>query len=195
MYTYPIVKVPDVLGLLKPFHRLRNHPSCSSDDETKKGLMEPAFSIILNRNFKNMIFQDKMLDAYCPDFIYFNKKINLYIDIEIDEPYKLSTKEPIHFTGSDELRDSFFLSKGWCVIRFSEKQVVRQYQECCNEIKKLVNSIYRNSHRFSNNKLYLEKEPVWTKEVAIRMSKEDFRYSYLSQKNNLLMINLLKDVK
>jgi len=41
-----------------------------------------------------LILQKKIL---CPDFIFYDPVSKLKIDIEIDEPYVLTTGEPIHY--------------------------------------------------------------------------------------------------
>ena len=45
------------------------------------------------------------------------------INIEVDEPYSLFSREARHCSGEDDLRDNYFLERGWAVIRFSENQV------------------------------------------------------------------------
>lgn len=40
---------------------------------------------------------------YVPDFIFFDEEIGLIIDIEIDEPYNLRDKEPIHYLESHSI--------------------------------------------------------------------------------------------
>ena len=41
---------------------------------------------------------------YTPDFAYIDERLNLYIDIEIDEPYVYRTGKPTHYLTSLSLR-------------------------------------------------------------------------------------------
>lgn len=57
---------------------------------------------ILNRNY-----------SYRPDFCLYWAKKQLYIDIEIDEPYDIVSRKPIHYQGNgDNLRDRYFIRNG-----------------------------------------------------------------------------------
>ena len=82
---------------------------------------------------------------YTPDFAYIDEKTNLHIDIEIDEPYGYKSKKPLHYSGleKEKIRDEFFLDCLWIVIRFSEEQIVKYPQSCCQEIAKVINQITR----------------------------------------------------
>ena len=45
----------------------------------------------------------------------------------------------------DEIRDLFFTESGWLVIRFTEKQVHCQADECIDYIKNILNSLYNRN--------------------------------------------------
>src|SRR4051812_45600587 len=82
-------------------------------DNYKSGLTENYFEYKLDKYFRGHIKTKKVIDngwkyPYQPDFILYYQIHNLCIDIEIDEPYVLSNKLPIHF--NDEKRNNFFLS-------------------------------------------------------------------------------------
>jgi hypothetical protein len=85
---------------------------------------------------------------YEPDIVLFDKNLNLYIDIEIDEPYDGYYRYPTHYINpedeakQDNIRDLFFTESGWIVIRFTEKQVHCQPYDCIDYIKNVLNSIY-----------------------------------------------------
>src|SRR5690606_25978332 len=92
-----------------------------------KGATEDFFLTFLSNNISENIFTDLTLDyssvqkrfSYKPDFIIEVKELNLFIDIEIDEPYVGSNGSPIHFKKSnDNLRNNFFIDNKWIVIRF-----------------------------------------------------------------------------
>ncbi|TEB40545.1 hypothetical protein D0809_30065, partial [Flavobacterium circumlabens] len=98
---------------------------------------ESYFDYKLSKYFKGHIKTKKVIDngwkyPYQPDFILYYQKYNLCIDIEIDEPYAMGSKKPIHF--DDDKRNKFFLSKGWHIIRFAEEQICRYPDLCCKMI-------------------------------------------------------------
>ena len=45
---------------------------------------------------------------YYPDFTFICDETRLHIDIEIDEPYSLPDKKPIHYVGIDEWQNESF---------------------------------------------------------------------------------------
>ena len=75
---------------------------------------------------------------YEPDIVLIDKKINLYIDIEIDEPYDGYFRFPTHEEEKDDIRDLFFTESGWIVIKFTERQVHLQEKECVQLIKDVI---------------------------------------------------------
>jgi hypothetical protein len=119
---------------------------------------------------------------YEPDIVLFDKKLNLYIDIEIDEPYDGYFRYPTHCLRQEEehkqdnIRDLFFTESGWIVIRFTEKQVHLQGNECIEYIKNVLNSIY--NHDFYN-KPNCETEEQWDDNQCIKWEKEHYREKYL----------------
>ena len=71
--------------------------------------------------------------SYRPDIALVWEKYNLIIDIEIDESYDMVSRKPLHFKESaDYLRNLYFISQGWVVIRFSEEQVFYQNEILCS---------------------------------------------------------------
>ncbi|MCG3166186.1 MAG: hypothetical protein POELPBGB_01963 [Bacteroidia bacterium] len=159
----------------------------------KKGKSEDYFENYLNKWFTNKIYKDYSFlpnpdfEPFQPDFIYQGDN-DLHIDIEIDEPYDLETKIPLHYiddTGKhiDALRDSFFAElKCWAVIRFSEEQVVRYPNECCKVIANLIDFLTgENVYKMKLEKIgELKKTKKWTIDDATKMSEMNYRNSYLS---------------
>jgi very-short-patch-repair endonuclease len=80
-------------------------------------------------------WNSKQIGNKIPDFIYEDKIKNVYIAIEIDEPYIYKTRTPLHFYGNeaDSKKESIYKSNGWTLIRFSEAQVVN-YSNCQNNL-------------------------------------------------------------
>lgn len=113
---------------------------------------------------------------YYPDFTYICDRTNLHIDIEIDEPYSLIDKMPIHYIGSrDEARNEYFLSYNWVVIRFSEKQVNQDIDGCINLIENVVNAILNKKTMFDNP---LQLQSRWSYEEALLMASNNERNFY-----------------
>lgn len=64
------------------------------------------------------------------------------IDIEIDEPYGGYDKTPIHYLGcGDDFRDCCLTNLGWLVVRFSEKQIVQEPDNCIYYLQLLLSLI------------------------------------------------------
>ena len=117
-------------------------PNDGTSSRAQRGWSEAKFSNHLRQYFPGKIHRGLTLKIpesehfYTPDFAYIDRVLNLYIDIEIDEPYVYKTGEPTHFKESwkDNQRNGFFLGRGWVVIRFSEEQVVRWPKSCCKQV-------------------------------------------------------------
>jgi hypothetical protein len=108
----------------------------------------------------------------------------LAIQVEIDEPYAGRTREPHHCTDNnkDVNRDRYFLSIGWIIIRFSEKQIVTNPRGCCAVISRVA---YQLAGVPCNRQIAvaaesLELDRAWTSKVAARWAKEGYRETYLS---------------
>lgn len=148
-------------------------------ENVKRGKTELMFLSHLIKRFGNQILVDCFLDLpyqnYQPDFALNCKITGVHIDIEIDEPYSFSEKEAIHFIGADDLRNESFLEQNWCIIRFSEKQIIRYTQECIDLIEEVLSSI-RNKAEIKT--LDLERDKKWTYEEALVMSHENARNEY-----------------
>ena len=116
-----------------------------------KGFSEDYFFKILYKFFgKHINNCSKIYDLryflnYTPDFIFCNSDI--CIDIEVDEPYIMDSRKPIHCNDRDKnvIRDDFFISNNCCVIRFSEDQVLLYPYECCKFIAVKIFELTNNS--------------------------------------------------
>lgn len=162
--------------------------TCASRGELspRRGTAELKFLEKLNSHLKEFIFVDMVpqlnsystSNTYNPDITLICPKTNLHIDIEIDEPYTLVDKKPIHYIdcGDDE-RNEFFLGLNWCIIRFTEKQVVENTLECIKTIKSVYDNIINMSIGYDN---FLESIPRWTYEESLIMSKNQYREKYLN---------------
>ena len=190
--------------------KLKNTKSANINFKNKKGIIEPFFLEKLNFFFPNEIYTDMVIehfkswktkdgahsagiqaynpyvneftDPYSPDFIFKSQKTGMHIDIEIDEPYSLKTKEIFH--AYDDLKDGrrnrYFLEKGWFIVRFAEEQIIKSPEACCFLISELIEKITGDDgylDKFENHK-----EPIavakWEKNDT-KMIEENYRENYL----------------
>lgn len=159
----------------------------------KKGSEEEAFFHLLKHNFGEKVRNDIILTTETheihgtkiydlePDITYIDLEKQIFIDIEIDEPYDLIEKSPIHYKpeegmpGADEWRNNQFLIYDWFVLRFAEEQIVRQPYECVNYLTGIINSIEGKS----TQKHSLNRIKRWTHLEAFKMAHSDYRHTYL----------------
>lgn len=152
-----------------------------------KSITHVFFKYYLTEQFPNKIYNNVYLEdskyeniIYIPDYLYFDKELNLYLDIEIDEPYIGNDGTPIHFIkGNDEERDAFFKRNNWLVIRFAESQIIENPLVCCELISDLVqnlkNCVIENSYFQSKIKTVAS----WTYEEAHKLAFAKYRNKYL----------------
>ena len=167
----------------------RTVPHDDNGSGARSGAAEARFGDHLERYFPDKIQTGLKVQNpsysegyhYTPDFAYIDRHLNLYIDIEIDEPYN-AKGEPIHFVGlkKQQTRDEHFLSRGWIVIRFSEEQVVRWPQTCCKNITKTIAQVMEDSSMLNQfaNVPDLQPMPQWTESEAIQMAATGYRDRY-----------------
>ncbi|PZO56618.1 MAG: hypothetical protein DCF15_08260 [Phormidesmis priestleyi] len=119
---------------------------------------------------------------YTPDAAYIDRSVNLYIDIEVDEPYAYRDNQAIHCDTSEKdlERNQFFKDKGWIVIRFSEQQVVCYPARCCKTVAQQIAQITGDSSILSLfvNIPELPKQRQWTEAEAAQMAIERARDNY-----------------
>jgi hypothetical protein len=167
----------------------RTIPHDENRSNAQEGYSEARFYSYLKRYFANNIHTRLTLKIpnfdypYSPDFAYIDNNINLYIDIEIDEPYDYKSKQPTHYLYSqkDERRNRFFIERGWTVIRFSEEQIVKYPESCCEIIAKTIADISREDSILSQFKkvIPMPKIKQWTYEEADEMAMKEYRKTYL----------------
>lgn len=156
-----------------------------------KGAAEERFMLSVKEYFNQQlqIFDDRILliannsRTYEPDITLQNEKngLNLFIDIEIDEPYDGYSRVATHYAGQDDYRNQYFTNRGWMVIRFSEKQVVTNAVGCCRLIADVIKSVdknYKLPERLLNINV-VENESYWTKNQAEQWAIDNVRENYL----------------
>ena len=173
-YKYPVVKIPNKDSFLKlPRNGRSKQRGYKEADfykliQTEIPELESNVECHLSIPFFNR--------PYEPDIVLFDKKYNLYVDIEIDEPYDGYYRYPTHEEGKDTTRDLFFTESGWVIIRFTEKQVHEQENECIDFIKDVLKSICENREVRTSA---LQDAGQWDSQQAIRWEKEFYREKYL----------------
>lgn len=161
----------------------------------RKGHKEENFKFYIEKYFKNsyQIFDDRFIivrnnpKPFEPDFTLIDEKngTNIFIDIEIDEPYEglndISRRKPMHYRQSDINRNNAFKNRGWIVIRFAEIQIHQEPDACCRFIADVLKSINTKHVILESLTKYERVTPVrqWTKEEAEIWSKEKYREEYL----------------
>lgn len=182
-YKYAVVKMPKKNSMIK-------FPRKGRSD--KKGYTEDAFLIHLNKHFKTAfnIFNDRHIPTksgwpYEPDFVLFSESDNknIFINIEIDEPYDGLQRAPIHCIGENDLRDDFFTKRGWIVIRFAEIQIHREPQNCCAFIAKVIHSIDSTFNSDLLHEINPNEIIQWDDLQAKKWALEKYREKYLGINN------------
>ena len=113
---------------------------------------------------------------YIPDFVLYQARNSLYIDIEIDEPYDIKSRKPIHFIGGNDVnRDNYLIRNGWVVIRYSEKQICNQLEEVIKDLQSKI--CWLDGDKLCSSSLSTENR--WTYNEAEIYAKENFREQYL----------------
>lgn len=175
LYTYPVVKMPEPNSFLKLPRLGRSESRGYKENDFFTLLQKEITYLTVVSNFHLAI--PYSLKPYEPDIVIFNESLNLYLDIEIDEPYDGYYRKPTHtIESNDTIRDLFFTQSGWIVIRFTEKQVHEQSTECLLFIKKVLSTI--NQCEATEN-LTITSEPQWDNNQAIRWASENYRENYL----------------
>lgn len=121
--------------------------------------------------------------VYEPDFVFNKYEKNLYVDIEIDEPYD-GLGNPTHYLGSDDQRNYDFKKRGWIIIRFAESQIVRQPDSCCKIIAEVLDSVINSKYlQLFSNISDLETVKQWTKDESVLLVNFKYREKYLNREN------------
>lgn len=155
----------------------------SSSKATPKGKAEEYFHNHLIDFFgRSKIFTDVEVGRfdrpYIPDFVYHDSDNNVFVDIEIDEPYALKTREPIHFIGKDDERNNYFISRKWLVVRFSEEQIIRYPERCCKVIYQTLEEINLHDPEIKRRFDYTSELPKfkkWSKDESLDLIENNYR--------------------
>jgi hypothetical protein len=179
-YLYPVVKMPKKNSNLKLPRAGRSNQKGYKENDFYNEIKLLISNIELNNNVHMVI--PHYNKPYEPDIVLFDKSLNLYIDLEIDEPYDGYYRYPTHCIKleedqkQDNIRDLFFTESGWIVIRFTERQVHLQSNECIDYIRNVLNSIYKRNF---DNVVKCETENQWDENQCIQWQKIHYREKYL----------------
>ncbi|MFM6022057.1 MAG: hypothetical protein ACKPER_03885, partial [Dolichospermum sp.] len=87
---------------------LRNTTSYDGNNgDARTGPNEPKLYNALKEYFSNSIHKNLTVQNpkyslgyhYTPDCVYIDRNLNLHLDVELDEPYTMKEKTPIHYEG------------------------------------------------------------------------------------------------
>jgi len=179
-YMYPVVKMPKSNAILKLPRNGRSNQKGYKENDFFNQLKQNVTGIEMTNNTHMII--PNCNKPYEPDIVLFDKNLNLYIDIEIDEPYDGYYRYPTHYINpedevkQDNVRDLFFTESGWIVIRFTEKQVHCQVYECIEHIKNVLHSLYNRNFLTDAT---CQKENQWDYNQCIQWQKIYYREKYL----------------
>ena len=117
--------------------------------------------------------------GYKPDIAILWRSKGIAIDVEIDEPYDIKSREPIHCIDDekDYIRNAYFLENGWFVIRIAEEQVIKNVDGIYGYISKII-STFTKDKRFESD-CSIDSVMRWTKEDAQKMAADGYRKKYL----------------
>lgn len=191
-YQYPVVKMPKQMSILKLPRAGRSNQKGYKENDFYNQLKQHLTDIEIATDVHMVI--PNFTKPYEPDIVLIDKNLNLYIDIEIDEPYEGFYRYPTHNYRAednfkqDNIRDLFFTESGWVVIRFTEKQIHKQSNECIGYVKNVINSI-RNLEFNTNPTCEIENQ--WNENQCIQWQLANYRENYLG----ILSFNKRKGLK
>ncbi len=181
--NYPVFRIPQK-GCIVRSHRFGSTKRRGFKDESFQSSIQKYFSPYFDISGKVRLNTGESTRPFEPDIAIIDKKSdkNIRIDIEIDEPYAGITRQPTHCKGEDFARDTYFIDRGWIVIRFSEYQVHTQEIGCLSYIAKIINSI-DNSFIVPSDLIsadLLKEEKMWDIVQAQKWEKDHYREKYLN---------------
>ena len=170
---YPIISFPAKGTITYPYRR---HPL------VKPGTHEQQFACELSAKLPAgvecilnacIITTDKQ-PPYYPDLaLVVADRPEVRIDVEIDEPYQKSTREPIHYVScGDMFRDNLLNRHGWTVVRLAAQQIVQEPSICADFLVELVSAMMADIDTASQHVFTSVPFPVarWSRNDALKMA-------------------------
>ena len=180
--TYPILRLPK-FGCVIRSHRNGSTKRRGFKDADLQRAIEICFSDAFTILGDARLNTGKNTRPFEPDIAMISNGLtkNIRIDIEIDEPYAGISRQATHCKGDDFHRDTYFVDRGWIVIRFSEYQVHTQEKFCLLFIAKLIKSIdpvFVVPEKLLTYESIIV-EPAWDIVQAQKWEKQKYREKYL----------------
>jgi len=176
--NYPIVIIAEETKAVFPVE-LKKKESRSGENEYEfLNSLLPIFGDKVSWFYKLEIYSKIVY----PDIGYWDEKLRIGVDIEIDEPYSRNEIKPIHvYNNSEENERNLVLNKsGWSIIRFSEYQIIRHKEECIKLISEVIKSLKTKEtfllRRINYPELFIH--PRWSEDDAIEMARNSIRDRY-----------------
>lgn len=187
--NYPVLRVPKYSCIVRS-HRYGTTKRRGYKEEVFQTSIEKCFGINFEISGNIRLNTGKNTRPFEPDISIIEKgqDKNIRIDIEIDEPYAGLSRQPTHCNGEDFMRDTYFVDRGWIVVRFSEIQVHTQEAKCLNFIAQILNNIDSNFTIPSDllTPTNLKSEKVWDIVQAHKWEKEKYREKYLKHEFGII---------
>lgn len=189
---FPSVFMPKEKTRIKFPRKVSRHLQPTGETETAfaeeiRNHFNKQYGIDLYTN-RVLVISDKTL-PYEPDIVLQDERdnLNLFIDIEIDEPYDMVNRFATHFKdkdnkGKDDYRNKYFTDRGWIVIRFSERQVHLFPKECCRLIAEVIKDIAPIKFQIPQSLSELaivKQESFWNKVQSEKWERQKYREKYL----------------
>ena len=180
---YPVFRLPK-FGCVVRSHRKGSTKRRGFKEVDFENNIKQYFAINLEIHGSIRLNTGAKTRPYEPDIaiLDYTSGKNIRINVEIDEPYAGITRQPTHCDGENSLRDSYYVDRGWIVIRFSEYQVHTKTESCLKFIAEVINSI---DPQFKiPQKLQaaddLSAEEFWSILQAQKWERENYREKYLN---------------
>ncbi|WP_033147484.1 PD-(D/E)XK nuclease family protein [Prevotella sp. P6B1] len=171
--VYPIIRFPEKGTVLYPYRR---HPL------VQPGAIEQHFARELSAKLPAgvecilnacIITTDKQ-PPYYPDLaLVVAGRPDIRIDVEIDEPYQKSTREPIHYQScGDVFRDHLLNRHGWTVVRLAVQQITQEASICADYLVELLSAMTADMATAGQHVFTSVPFPVepWSRHDALKMA-------------------------
>lgn len=197
-YTAP-VKSTEVYPYRRRKMELRGYSEEAFEAKLRNSLRTPNYKVMGDV----CILTAEGAHPFEPDIAIVETRDNcgLRIDIEIDEPYSGFEKTPIHYVGcGDEFRDRNLANLGWLVVRFSEKQIVQEPDNCIFFIHRLLSQV-DSEFTCAYPGVMPTPDKCWSEVEARIMAIQKYREKLLNhefdqmQKSNVVTTSALSDLE
>lgn len=174
--NYPLILLPRKNSYLKLPRNGRSNIRGFKENDFLQSLFEAKLDVDINNEMHVAI--PGRFSPYEPDYVLYSSSLNLYIDVEIDEPYDGCYRTPTHTTdGNDDTRNLFFVESGWIVVRFTEKQIHTNVQGCIETLRSIIDSIKTNA--INDCIKTKEIEERWDSKQSLKWERNLYREKYL----------------